>query len=134
MEILCLAPFFRIYYEKKVVLTMSLECNGVVHVIEKGDTLYKLSRMYGVKLIDIMRENPFVNVYNLQVGDEICIPVMEDDMRDYYLVEAGKTFADVLKELNTDIGSLFAVNKELYNMRVPRGMVLRIPEGANRPD
>lgn len=51
-------------------------CDGVVHVIEQGDTLYKLSRQYMVKIEDILYKNPFINMYNLQVGEKICIPVM----------------------------------------------------------
>ena len=53
---------------------MEKRCKGVIHQIKKGDTLYRLSKMYGVRLIDIMKENPYVNVYNLQIGEEICIP------------------------------------------------------------
>ncbi|MBQ6814020.1 MAG: LysM peptidoglycan-binding domain-containing protein [Lachnospiraceae bacterium] len=50
-------------------------CNGVVHTIKRGDTLYLLSRHYNVTINDIMRANANINVYNLQVGDQICIPV-----------------------------------------------------------
>ncbi|WP_205839164.1 LysM peptidoglycan-binding domain-containing protein [Velocimicrobium porci] len=50
-------------------------CEGKVHIVEKGDTLYKLSRKYNVPLALILRANPFTDVYNMQVGDEICIPV-----------------------------------------------------------
>lgn len=49
-------------------------CYGFIHVIEKGDTLYKLGKKYGVKVSALMFANPYVNVYNLQVGDELCIP------------------------------------------------------------
>ena len=49
-------------------------CYGFTHVIQKGDTLYKLSKQYHVKLSALILANPFVNIYNLQVGDEICIP------------------------------------------------------------
>lgn len=49
-------------------------CEGRVHIIEEGDTLYQLSRSYEVPLAMILRANPFSDVYNLQVGDEICIP------------------------------------------------------------
>ncbi len=48
-----------------------------IHLINKGDTLYKLSRQYDVKLTDIMRLNPYINVYNLNVGDELLIPVAD---------------------------------------------------------
>lgn len=50
-------------------------CNGMVHVIRQGETLYQLSRRYRVPLALILRANPYVDVYNLQVGQEICIPV-----------------------------------------------------------
>ena len=50
-------------------------CNGMVHVIKQGDNLYQLSRMYRVPLALILRANPYVDVYNLQIGQEICIPV-----------------------------------------------------------
>ena len=40
-------------------------CNGVIHVVEKGDTLYKLSKHYKCNLCDIITANPYVNVYNI---------------------------------------------------------------------
>ena len=49
-------------------------CNGIIHTIKSGDTLYKLSGYYKVPLAEILRANPYVDVYNLQVGERICIP------------------------------------------------------------
>lgn len=49
-------------------------CRGFYHVIKQGDTLYKLSRQYKVTVSAIMLANPYINIYNLQIGDEICIP------------------------------------------------------------
>ncbi|WP_075720267.1 LysM peptidoglycan-binding domain-containing protein [Roseburia sp. 499] len=49
-------------------------CRGMVHVIENGDTLYNLGKKYHVSVTQLMFANPYVNVYNLQVGDELCIP------------------------------------------------------------
>ncbi|SET05373.1 LysM peptidoglycan-binding domain-containing protein [[Clostridium] polysaccharolyticum] len=49
-------------------------CNGTKYVIKKGDTLYSISRRYDVPLAMVLRANPYVDVYNLQIGDEICIP------------------------------------------------------------
>ena len=44
-------------------------CNGMVHVIKEGETLYQLSRMYRIPVALLMRANPYVDVYNLQPGD-----------------------------------------------------------------
>ena len=49
-------------------------CRGIIHVIQKGDTLYQLGKRYHVSVAQLMCANPFVDVYNLQIGDELCIP------------------------------------------------------------
>ena len=38
-------------------------CNGMVHVIKEGETLYQLSRMYRIPVALLMRANPYVDVY-----------------------------------------------------------------------
>jgi len=52
-----------------------MECRGIIHVVKEEDTLYTLSRKYHVPLLQVMYANPFVDIYNLKVGDELCIPV-----------------------------------------------------------
>lgn len=52
-----------------------MQCRGVLHIVEAGDTLYKIGKKYGVPVSAIMYANPYVNIYNLQIGDEICVPV-----------------------------------------------------------
>lgn len=49
-------------------------CNGYTHTIKEGDTLYEISKMHNVPLALLLRANPYVDVFNLQVGDTICIP------------------------------------------------------------
>ena len=51
------------------------KCHGFLHTVKKGDTLYLLSRRYRVPLWAILLANPYINIYNLQVGDEVCIPL-----------------------------------------------------------
>lgn len=57
-------------------------CNGVVHTIKKGDTLYLISKYYKVPIGEIMGANRNINIYNLQIGDEICIPVRRPEPRE----------------------------------------------------
>ena len=56
------------------------KCNGIIHTIKKGDTLYLLSRYYNVPIGEIMNANRNMNVYNLHIGEEICIPGRRSDM------------------------------------------------------
>lgn len=51
------------------------QCRGIIHIIQKGDTLYLLSKKYHVSVTKIMYANPYVDIYNLTIGDELCIPI-----------------------------------------------------------
>ena len=54
------------------------ENSNMIHVVEPGDTLYRLGKKYGVTVTAILYANPYVDVYNMQVGDEIYIPRVKD--------------------------------------------------------
>ena len=49
-------------------------CDGMMVTVRQGDTLYSLSMKHQVPLAVLLRANPYVDVYNLQIGDSICIP------------------------------------------------------------
>ena len=108
---------------------MEHECKGTVHKVVAGDTLYKLSKMYGVRLIDILKENPYVNVYNLQPGDEICIPTEVYEKKRGVIIRRrlGRALGSLVGEFDTDIADLMQYNRELYDLRVPLGTIIRIP-------
>lgn len=55
-------------------------CEGITHTIKKGDTLYSISRQHNVPIAMIIRANPYVDVYNLKVGETICVPVEKENM------------------------------------------------------
>lgn len=115
--------------EKRSVKDGRMQCRGYVHVIEQGDTLYKLAKKYDVRLFDIMRLNPYVNVYNLQIGDEICIPTMTARPEKTYVVNDGDDIARVLGAFDTDFSTLAKWNPTLLEMELPEGLILRMPAG-----
>ena len=102
-------------------------CRGLVHVVEEGDTLYKLARQYDVRLFDIMRLNPYVNVYNLQIGDEICIPSVPARPEKTYVVNAGDTIQRVLNALDVDFDTLVRWNPMLMDVELPEGLIITLP-------
>ena len=102
-------------------------CRGYVHVVEPGDTLYKLARKYDVRLFDIMRLNPYVNVYNLQVGDEICIPTVAPRNERTYVVNEGDNISKILDTFGVDFGTLAGWNSTLMEVELPEGLMLRMP-------
>ncbi len=114
-----------------------MRCRGMMHVVESGDTLYRIARKYDVRLSEIMKANPYINVYNLQIGDTICVPTSpmmppppmrpEPPKEKMYTVVAGDTIMDVLKFFDTDFDDLAEHNEDIANLPLQPGLVLRMP-------
>ncbi|MBU7007759.1 LysM peptidoglycan-binding domain-containing protein [Phosphitispora fastidiosa] len=49
--------------------------NAIMHVIQQGDTFWKLSKKYGTTVEAITDANPEADPLNLQIGETLCIPV-----------------------------------------------------------
>ena len=50
------------------------------HKVEAGETLYRISKIYGVELADLLRANPRVTTSSLKVGMELLIPVSKAEV------------------------------------------------------
>lgn len=48
-------------------------CRTIIHVVQPGDTFYRLAQRYQTTVPDIIQRNPGVNPYNLQVGTRLNI-------------------------------------------------------------
>lgn len=101
----------------------------VDYVIKQGDSLYGISREYRVPLALILRVNPYVDVYNLQVGDELCIPSMkpmDENNLSNYTVQGSESIQEVLDKTGLDLSELLQFNK-LSNMMLCEGTNLLVP-------
>jgi len=50
-------------------------CGGIVYTIKAGDTLYSISGRFQVPVALILKANPLADIYNLQIGARLCIPM-----------------------------------------------------------
>lgn len=59
-------------------------CKTIIHVVQQGDTFYRLAQRYQTTVPDIMLRNPGVNPYNLQIGTRlrICSGLEESMQKD----------------------------------------------------
>lgn len=48
-------------------------CKTTFHVVQQGDTFYRLAQRYHTTVPDIIMRNPGINPYNLQVGTRLRI-------------------------------------------------------------
>ena len=118
-------------------------CNGIRYIIRQGDTLYKISRTFRVPLALILRANPIEDIYNLQVGDEICIPLVPQflpaptpgtqnpfDNLMIYVVQDADTLEAILDRFGLSLEDFLRINRNTGTMLMP-GSTIRIP-GQNR--
>jgi murein DD-endopeptidase MepM/ murein hydrolase activator NlpD len=50
------------------------ELVGVVHVVKRGETVYRIARAYGVAPADLLEENGIVDPTQVSVGTELFVP------------------------------------------------------------
>lgn len=118
------------YYQDYLVMQSGMACRGIVHTITAGDTLYRLGKMYGVPLSDIFDANPDADIYNLRVGEKICIPIragMTPEKR-YIVLERTQKLSEFLKAHNVSLEAFEACNKEFKPPLLQEGMRVCLPE------
>lgn len=127
-------------------------CNGIVHTVRKGDTLYSLSRQYNVPLVMILRANPYVDVYNLGIGMRLCIPAknmndfdmdggMNNDMNNNmnndndnddrdktfaYVIRDGESVQYIVDRFGIDLNDILEMNS-LSDMLLKPGITIILP-------
>lgn len=73
----------------------------ILHRVEQGETLFSISRLYGVQIDELKESNPEININKLSVGDTLRIPRFPELFR-------GKKTQHVVKEGET----LFRISQQ----------------------
>ena len=95
-------------------------CDGMTYTIKQGDTLYGISRKYDVPLAMILHANPYADVYRLNVGDTICIPMKKKCCKKPCSSENRGMSEDNDSSMNNGMG---VENNITGNLNVSDGMI-----------
>ncbi len=90
-------------------------------IVQKGDTLYSLSRKYQVPLRGMIEENNLSAPYALSIGQTLRLP-----KRQTHIVAKGDTLYSISKKYNVDMTSLSRLNdlEEPYTISVGQALAL----------
>lgn len=120
------------------------QSNPFVHIVKKGETLYGLSKTYGVTQEDIIANNPQVRV-GLKLGQEIVIPQpsvkesaneqlnMEGNVL-YHTIKQGETLYRLSNNYNISIENILKLNPGVSPENFKTGTVIKIVANAPKTE
>lgn len=121
------------------------ETKFIYHSLKPGETVYSLSKSYGVSENEIILSNPGIDINKLSVGAEIAVPRREfmsdrqkfDDQEKkytYHKVLIGESLSSIAEKYGLTVRKLRKENRDLRFpqvgdfVRIPGGKVAEIPE------
>lgn len=97
-------------------------------IVQKGDTLYSLSRKYNIPIRDLIETNHLTAPYTLYVGRELQLPIAR-----YHQVVHGDTLYSISRKYNVDITTLSRLNnlREPYTLSIGQKLALPASVGTS---
>jgi LysM repeat protein len=122
--------------ETEAVIRVHDDSKFMYHSLKPGETIYSLSKLFGVSENDIMQSNPGIDITKLSVGAEIAVPKRElisaqqkfDDQENKYIyhkVLMGESLSSIARQYGFTVRQ---IRKENRDLRYPQvGDYVRIP-------
>ena len=90
--------------------------------VQKGDTLYSISRRYNVPLRDLIEINNLTPPYTLNIGRVLRLPTAK-----FHIVEKGDTLYSISRRYSVDVTTLSRVNNLQAPYTLSIGQRLALP-------
>ena len=128
----------RIFYIKSIFFLLPfsiLQVHAETKVVAKqGDTLFKLSKQYGISLKELMHKNDFNDANKILAGEIIIIPKNKNETKGeslIYKVLEGDTLYKIAREYNVNVKDIISINNiDKVSILKPNQTIL-IPNAAN---
>lgn len=99
-----------------------------IHVIRPGDSLWRISQLYGVPVDLLIGANQIPNPNRLVVGQSLVIPIWGR----YHWVQPGESLYRISRQYNVPIAEIIRINQISDPSQIPVGLRLYLPP-APRP-
>lgn len=117
-----------------VVLVFSSQTAS--HEVQKGETLYSISRKYGISVGELCSENNISTSAVIKTGQKLKIPTENSseakntqkvEKTDTYIVKKGDTLYGIAKRFGISVETLTILNKMSGSNTIKVGQVLTVP-------
>ena len=125
------------FYIKSIIFFLSIfisQANAETKIIAKnGDTLFKISKQYGVSLKELMHKNNFNDANSIVEGELIIIPLkpsIDNTKLLTYKVLKGDTLYKIARDYNVNVKDIISINN-LDNLSFLKpNQIIMLPNGA----
>jgi LysM repeat protein/ABC-type branched-subunit amino acid transport system substrate-binding protein len=101
------------------------------HTVKPQETVYGISRIYGISVDELLKSNPAIDGTSIKVGDHLRIPqqseaVAQVTMRKH-TVERKETLFAISKKYNVEMSDIQKANPDVNFSKLKKGVQLNIP-------
>lgn len=105
------------------------------HVVEQGETLYRISKKYGVTVDMLLQHNPGLTAESLSIGKIVQVPVAGQTLPPVvatHKVKKGETMWSISQQYGITVQELMAANPEMQaeGYKMKRGSEVNIPKAS----
>ncbi|MFQ6102101.1 MAG: PA14 domain-containing protein [Anaerolineae bacterium] len=104
----------------------------IIHIVQRGETLYSIARRYGVSMRSIARANGIVNPNRIYVGQRLVIPTVRP-VGVIHVVRRGETLLGIALRYGVNAWSIARANGITNLNHIYVGQRLTIPGAAPPP-
>lgn len=114
-----------------VSVSGSAQTTTRVHVVQSGETLYRIGKQYGVTVADLYRLNPSAR-QGIRVGERLVLPAgvstAASSDEEFYAIKKGDTLYSIARRAGTTVRELMALNTFLKSPDdIAVGMIIKLP-------
>ena len=95
--------------QKLILKEELIPTNEIIYTVKRGDTLYSISKRYGVNIEDIINLNNLQSTI-LSINQQLLIPTETINNKTTYIVEKGDTLWSIANKYNTTVTELKRIN------------------------
>lgn len=110
---------------------------GTLYTIIPGDSYFGLARRFNVTVAQLTAANPGTDPQNLQIGQQICIPVPITGRPCpggfLYVIRAGDTYYAIARRFGTVVPAIIAANPGVNPDRLVIGQSICVPAAQPVP-
>ena len=126
----------RFFLAAVFVLSFVSAFGEIIHTMKKGETVYALSKKYGVAMSVILEYNGIKDASKIIVGQKIKIPDTKklqpnQKATQTYIVQKGDTVYGIAKKFGTTKTEIFSLNGLTDNSVIKIGQKLKVPSSAS---